>query len=160
MTWLCTINRDGSDFYVFSNVTYASHYNWRDNGNLVIWASVNGTPGMYLLADQNREAERLAPDFFDRNLHCVYSPDRQYILGDSYPDSGDFVNGYRRIYLFNTKTGEGSMLIRLKSDPAATADIRCDLHNRWSPDGRTISLDSTHEGYRGLYVADVDGVRR
>ena len=34
-------------------------------------------------------------------------------------------------------------------------DIRCDLHPRWNVDCSAVSFDSTHEGYRGIYVVDL-----
>ena len=93
-------------------------------------------------------------DFFDKDIHCLYSPDGRLILGDGYPDR----DGYRPMTLYDTAAGIGVTLLRAKSDPTAAGDIRCDLHNRWSRDGRLISFDSTHEGFRGLYVAAIVGV--
>jgi len=36
-----------------------------------------------------------------------------------------------------------------------TSDWRCDLHPRWSRNGRQVSFDSVHEGNRQIYIADV-----
>ena len=72
-------------------------------------------------------------------------------MGDAYPDEED----YRPVYLYNTDTGKGNMIFRAKSDPVAVGDIRSDLHNRWSRDGTLASFDSTHEGFRGIYLADL-----
>ncbi|MCL1794056.1 MAG: hypothetical protein FWG34_09315 [Oscillospiraceae bacterium] len=154
-TGLGTINRDGYEFYLMKPMSMASHYNWLDGNHLLVWADVNGLPGMYVLTDQSAEAIRLNPDFFDKDIHCVYSPDKKYILGDGYPDK----EGFRHIYLYNTETGKSGLLLRAKSDSSCTGDIRCDLHNRWSRDGRFVSFDSTHEGYRGLYIFEPDEIR-
>ena len=34
----------------------------------------------------------------------------------------------------------------------------CDLHPCWSPDGKMVSFDSTHEGFRGIYVVDMEPI--
>ncbi|GHU68864.1 hypothetical protein FACS189450_00620 [Spirochaetia bacterium] len=88
------------------------------------------------------------------DIHCSYSPDKKYILGDGYPDS----EGFRPMYLYNTATKQGLTLLRVKSDPIADGDLRSDLHSRWSRSNTLVSFDSTHEGYRGLYLIDLTDI--
>jgi hypothetical protein len=154
LTGLGTIGRGGEDFHLMNPLSMASHYHWRDPGHLLIWATVKGLTGMHLITDEKDEAVLLDPAFFTRDIHCIYSPDRRYITGDSYPD-GD---GCRPVYLFDTESGRGRLILRARSDPKAAGDIRSDLHNRWSRDGRFVSFDSTHEGFRGLYIADLAAI--
>ena len=45
-----------------------------------------------------------------------------------------------------------------RSPPAYTGDVRCDLHPRWSRDGRAVCVDSTDDGTRQVYVLDVGAI--
>ncbi|GHU14991.1 hypothetical protein FACS1894163_00300 [Spirochaetia bacterium] len=154
LTGLGTIDREGSNFHLMNPMSMASHYNWRDDNHLLIWANVNGIDGMHLITDQSSNSIRIDPDFFPNDIHCSYSPDKKYILGDGYPDG----EGFRPMYLYNTATKQGLTLLRVKSDPVADGDLRSDLHSRWSRSNTLVSFDSTHEGYRGLYFIDLTDI--
>ena len=85
----------------------------------------------------------------DRALANV-SRDGRWMLYDSYPDA----QRQQRLFVYDLRKRRGRELGQFYSLPAAISDFRCDLHPRWLPDGR-VSFDSTHEGHRGLYLADV-----
>lgn len=50
------------------------------------------------------------------------------------------------------------MLGSFYSMPVSCNDIRCDLHPRWNDTGSAVSFDSTHEGYRGIYMIDLEDI--
>lgn len=106
---------------------------------------------MLLYHDLSDRMDLLPPDLFTQDIHCLYSPDLAYIVGDGYPDQ----DGFRQIFLYHTENMKHEQLLRAWSDPIASRDHRCDLHNRWRPDGKKLSFDSTHEGFRGVYLADL-----
>ena len=82
--------------------------------------------------------------------HAVYSPDGRYILFDSYPSP----DGRQTLHLVEAATGKCELLgtFNHRRPEGAAADTRCDLHPRWSPDGRMVTVDSIHDGRRGIYL--------
>jgi hypothetical protein len=87
--------------------------------------------------------------------HCSYSPDRRWILTDSYPDA----EGYRTLILFDTKADRRIEIGRFHGPSPKDVEVRCDLHPRWSRDGHSVCIDSLHEnGDRQVYVLDVTSI--
>jgi hypothetical protein len=86
--------------------------------------------------------------------HCTYSPDKNWILLDTYPD----VHNLRHILLYDIKNQECIDIGSFFSPPFLTKELRCDLHPRWSRDGKQICIDSAHEGSRQMYILDVSSI--
>ena len=105
---------------------------------------VNGST--MFLSDGYKEWICQCKESFEGDIHCLCSPDKQYILGDGYPDR----DGYRPLFLYDTQTEEIKKLLRSKSTMDANWDIRCDLHARFNRQGNKISFDSTHDGKRHI----------
>jgi hypothetical protein len=151
VSFVITANTAGEDLWMLCDEIYASHYYWKDESRLLIYATCNKQTGLFELTDKTRDVELIDTGFFLDDGHCSYSPDGKWILYDSYPDQ----NNERNLYLYSLEKRKGCLLHSFYSDPRATGDIRCDLHPRWSPDGSAISFDSTHEGCRNLYMLDL-----
>lgn len=75
------------------------------------------------------------------------------MLTDTYPDE----RGFQHLLLANAKTGVPMILGSLPVPTGLnnSSPNRCDLHPRWSRDGRKICIDSMHTGVRQVYVIEL-----
>ena len=156
-TAIITANTDGSNLYLLSDYGVQSHYYWRDPEHVIFYAGgrelacARGWANNYILTDKTHEGEMIADGFFAGDNHMSYSPDRKLLLTDTYPDE----RRMQRLRIYSFENNICVDLGRFYSMPSNIIDLRCDLHPRWDQDGRRISFDSTHEGFRGVYMVDV-----
>ncbi len=159
-TAILTADYDGSGLYLLSDYAYASHYYWVNERVLSIHSTGlelgNSGKQLYELTDLTHEGRIVDKDFFLADGHVSYSPDREWILYDSYPKE----DGCRELYLYDRTTRKGGLLGRFLTINPPTWDIRCDLHPVWAPSGKQISIDSVHEGFRGIYVIPTEEAMR
>ena len=143
-TVLAVIDMDGN-ITQLTKFEVNSHYSWKDDDNLMIYS---GLPewGIYFFNVLTGERRRLNDPLCDHNdIHCNYSPDRKSFIGDGYP-----YNDMRSIYYYDFAKKKSKELIKVYSAPVDDIDIRCDLHARWSEDGKRISYDTTENGNRQI----------
>ncbi|MFA9478813.1 hypothetical protein ACERK3_10960 [Phycisphaerales bacterium AB-hyl4] len=155
-TRMLTMDVDGSEVYPLIDAGMCSHYDWRDDQHLLAYARVAGdngaSDGFFCFRDRTAEAKQLAAGQLSEDGHCSYSPDGQWVLNDTYPDPAD---GCRTLMLVRASDGAIFKIGRFYSPMPDQAEIRCDLHPRWRPDGRAVCIDSVHEGRRAMYTIDV-----
>lgn len=160
VTYTITCNSDGSDPYVLL-CNSGSHLHWRDNENVLIWSEPKGSDktDFYLLKDKTHEYTLFDPDgLIGRNGHVSFSPDRRYVLNDTYP----LEDGFIKLSIYDTVTCKRIPLADIcseKLDHIPCEDVRCDLHPRWSRDGSMISFDSVHEGHRHIYRIRTEDIK-
>jgi len=130
-----------------------SHYDWLDEEHILIWARVPHIGDRFILCNVHDDTRQIiGKDVLTEDGHCSFSPDRNWVLNDTYPDRFD----KRTLMLYRWRDGLRIDLARLYSPKSKWwGEIRCDLHPRWSRDGRMVCLDSVHSGLRQVYVADV-----
>lgn len=154
-TRLFTANPDGSGVYLLNADDMTSHFDWRGKTHVLAWAHRHGVGNRYFLfRDGTQEHEIIGEGVFSSDGHCSYSPDGRWMLTDTYPDR----ERMRTLILYRLADGKRIDIGRFFSPPELDGEIRCDLHPRWSRDGRQVCLDSVHEGHRQVYVIDVAGI--
>jgi len=157
-TFLLTADREGQGLRHHPTWGMASHYHWRNDTEMLFWMNTapEGRPALVVVDDPSGEKTPVDPDYFRHDGHCSYSPDGRWILYDGYPDPStpDYL---RALMVYSLERREGFLLGRFRSETWTpdTVDLRCDLHPRWMPDGRSVTFDSIHEGYRGIYWMDL-----
>lgn len=157
-------NLDGEDIrYLYRS---PSHHFWiddetiMDNGWHVPPGGSEEVRGYFVFKDDDsgepKEMLYEAP-----NGHITLSRDGDWILTDTYN-----MDGYIHLYMYHLPSKRLVPLAKLethlnrKQALNAAGYFRIDLHPRFSPDGRTASIDSSHEGLgRQIYLLDIGPIR-
>lgn len=131
-----------------------SHYSWEDEDHLLAWARHSSDGDRYYRINVvTGSLEVVGKDVLDvlGDGHPSFSPDRRWIITDSYPDR----RRQRHLLLFDRQNEKLTLLGRFLAPWAFEGEERTDLHPRWSPDGNKISIDSSHKGIRRNYILDI-----
>ncbi len=152
-TRMFTASAEGKDLYVLDPYGDTSHFIWRDETNVLAWAwHPTQQNKFYLYRDKTDSVMAVGPDVMTVNGHCTYLPGNQVVLNDTYPDK----DRLQHLYLYRIASGERVALGDFHSPVAYAGEWRCDLHPRFSPDGRKVVIDSTHAGQgRQMYLVDI-----
>ena len=134
-----------------------SHPLWQDNEHIIVWGPHAGEIHYHLYHDvEGGAVQVIGRDVLVENGHMTFSPvSTRWMLSDTYPDDQTHE---RFLFLFDMQTGERRNLGSFYAAPHLSKENRCDLHPRWSRDGRQVCIDSVHEGQRQMYVLDVSSI--
>lgn len=147
---LYTADIDGNSIHCLADEEMVSHSCWKNEKELLVWARKNDEDRYYLFKDKTEKGEIIAENNLTTDGHPSYSQDERYILTDTYPDR----TRYRTLIIYDTKKKERYDIGRIFAPFKYNGEVRCDLHPRWSRDGKDICFDSVHEGKRQLYIIE------
>lgn len=150
---LWTVNPDGSNLVCqipFGNKV--SHFDWQNERSILISSDVMGEMQFLEVTDGQRDFKPFGTGILPQDGHASFSPDRNWVVCDTYPKNAQRLAD---LMLYDIRRGRKVILGQFYSEEMFTGDIRCDLHPRWSSDGRVITFDSVHEGPRQIYLVDV-----
>lgn len=151
VTTSLTVNTDGTNLKrCFPDNWGGSHYDWLNDDELMITANWEGKQYAHVLFTVGeQDYKRLGNGILDNDGHGTFSPDRKWMITDTYPGGG---MREQKIYLMDMKTEAVLPLGRYVQPPEFTNHWRCDIHCRWSPGGNMVGFNSTHTGSRQAYI--------
>ena len=121
-----------------------SHMCWFDNQTVFGYLSVGKKNGYYYI-DVNNGKNGICKEMTDTNLGDGHpSVYKKWIVFDCYPDKSRM----QQLLLFNNESKEIIPLLRLYQSVKFMYDTRCDLHPRFSKDGKRIYFDTVFSGKR------------
>jgi hypothetical protein len=148
-TRMFVVDPDGHNLRMILPGPMVSHYDWRNEQEILAWATLGGEDHFYLINDVTGEYEAVGPELLTQDGHCSYSHNGRWILTDTYPAPPSYE---RTLKIYIPAENREVVVGRYVSPPPFVGEIRCDLHPRWSRDDRLICFDSVHEGHRQVYV--------
>ena len=155
-TRLVTCNVDGTDMYVLSDDDMVSHCYWKNDEEIIAFERKKEFgPGYYLMKDKTQEWTHLWPQL-SNDGHPSYCPvDNHLVVTDSYPNRAR-VADIKLLRDDDPEAKQMKVIARVFAPFRYDNDTRCDLHPRWSKDGKKVCFDSIFEGHRGLYVVNIE----
>lgn len=156
LTRMFTARPDGSDLRVLNGSGSVSHFIWRDPEHILAYSKPKPDMpwGFFLYEDKpGGKVEPIGKDVMGPgDGHCSYLPGNDWIVCDTYPDRQRF----QHVYLYQVSTNRRVPLGKFYLPPEYRGQWRCDTHPRFSPDGRTVVIDSPHTGQgRQLHLIDI-----
>ena len=154
-TRLITCNVDGTDMYLLSDDDMVSHCYWKDDEHIIAFENKhNEGTGYYLMKDKTQVYTHLWAHL-NNDGHPSYCPtDKNLVVFDTYPDRARI----QEVKVARDTDMGGKdikVLARVFAPFKYDNDTRCDLHPRWSRDGKKICFDACFEGHRGLYIVNL-----
>ena len=149
-----TAKPDGSDLRLMIDTGYVSHFDWKDDDTLLAWTTTKDRGNHFYLLDVGDKPPEVVFPRVTQDGHCSYSPDREWVLNDTYPGK----DRMQHLMLLKVATGRRFDLNAFHSPPQFTGPVRCDLHPRWNRDGTMVCFDGCHDAQRQVYVLDVRDV--
>ena len=150
-TRLVTVNIDKTEMYNLSDNVFVSHCYWKNDEEILSFLRKNDAGDhYYLMKDKTQEYKMYWPEL-KTDGHCSYSPNRKYVITDTYPNRKRIAS----VYLCTEISNQSQRIARVYSPFKYDNDCRCDLHPRWNRKGDKVCIDSVHNGKRGLFVIDL-----
>ena len=150
---LITADENGENLYILNGDKMTSHSCWYDNSRIISFCYTSEYGNAYTsFIDQTKQKELLSADLPTEDGHPSVSPDKKWLITDSYPG----LHRMSTLYLYNFESKSVFAIGRFYQPIKYTGTERIDLHPKWNLSGDKIYFESGHNGFRNLYCLHID----
>lgn len=149
-TRLITMNIDGTNRYNLSDDNFVSHCCWKNDKEILSFLRKRNIGDQYYLMKDETHEYSIQWKELNTDGHCTYSPNKEYVITDTYPNR----NRIASVYLCE-ENKKSKRIARVFAPFKYDNDVRCDLHPRWDHENKKICIDSVHEGTKQLYYLNL-----
>lgn len=142
----------GKDLTLLSNNEMISHCFWLNETELIGYLKGSNGNKYYKLNIHSGTEEIIGEGIIDKFGDGHPSIFKDKMVFDTYPDKSRM----KHLYLFDLKTETLTELGEFYESMKYYGETRCDLHPRFSCDGKKIFIDSVHSGMRSMYWINMD----
>ncbi|MCU4742815.1 hypothetical protein [Natronoglomus mannanivorans] len=144
---------DGTNLRLIMDSEIISHYSWINEVTLVVWGRTKEQGDGYYIIDVERGTQERIGGNLNKHGdgHPSISEESNWLVTDSYANDAQI----RHLIVHNVANSRTLEVGKFHSSIRLRGEKSCDLHPRWSPDGKLVSFDSSHNGYRCNYIADL-----
>lgn len=150
---LFVCNNDGSSLKLIANNGMVSHCFWKNNE--VVFGYLRGEDNRdsyWFINVETGEFSEFKNELLSQQGDGHPNVYGKYFITDTYPNKARM----QKLLLGNFETGEVKILGEFFHSFRYTDETRCDLHPRFSVDGKSIYFDSVYSGKRTLCEMEVD----
>jgi hypothetical protein len=152
---LFVAKKDGSDIKLLLDHNMVSHCCWMNDTEILGYFRHPSNGDCYYKIDVlSKEVSVIGNSVLSKFGDGHPSVCGNFILLDTYPDKARM----KHIFLYNVKSNQIFELGEFYESLEYYGETRCDLHPRFSTDGKKVFFDSVHEGTRGLYWIDLNEI--
>lgn len=143
-----------SDFVTLKVVIdehYVSHCCWIDDDTILGYLKSGNERGFYFIDVDTLNVRKCEEMCALKSGDGHPSFNGRFVAFDSYPDKSRM----QKLYIYDTKKKIVFPLLELFQSSKYEEETRCDLHPRFSNNGRKIFFDTVYRGHRDLCYVDI-----
>ena len=117
-----------------------SHWDWKNDREIVATCNFSGNGRSHIIFTDGEKNHREIPGL-DWDGHCSFDSSGRFMVTDNKKDTENIEN---YVWLYDSQTGKTTKLASfdMVDKRFLSGDTRCDLHPRWSNDGKMICVDA------------------